>query len=763
MKKLVLLALLSLSILTILSLRADVLFQDSSNYPYANGLIEGQGQWYCYFPATPAKDAFVTNDVLILNSTNKDSVGAPTNGWVNPGEYNYASFSLNVSQLPTSAAYFCQLQNLTDSNDCCHIFISTTGTVVPGTFRLGVANYDTSVNTVVPPAFFPMDLATGITYNVVFLFDTNQANTTFVGSTLWINPSLQDYQNVVDGNIIDVGIGVGFVYGTDTTGSQSLQNINISQVGFSPFANAGISNVLAGTSFTDVNITNLPVIGLSPQSGTNYSGNSATFYTADSGVDLTYQWYSQASGILHDDNVNIIGSTSNILVLNNLSATDNYYVIVTDAYGNSATSLTATNTVITTPTAPFFPPAAPGQSSVGGLMQTNNLFTSTGFTNVANGTGPLSYQWYFAPTNLPITFGPLTGQTAPVLAFPELAYANYGSYYVVASSADGVTDGPTNYLAVVPPVVATLPQLHELMGTIVTNITGANTIIINSNGVSVSGYVTTFGPLTASTKLFSEFYIGYENYGIYVFYNTAGTNAVPPPGTYVTVTGPIQVFHGQLEIDPGATNGVVISNTVPIQMPPPQLGNFNQLATNALGAYGVQVQCSLVSFTNVYIYGTATGGAITGGGIYFSNGFTSLFITQGPYSSPGNTNTVQFFIPAYGFGSISTNFWDKIVPTHAYQVTGVMANFKGASELDVTRIDDIVTNAPPSFMAGLVKTNGLATVTWPALSGSTYSVYSSTNILGPWTQTFGLSYYPSTGAYTDTNSAATKFYRISTP
>ncbi len=54
------------------------------------------------------------------------------------------------------------------------------------------------------------------------------------------------------------------------------------------------------------------------------------------------------------DNANFTGSTSNILTLNNLSASDNYYVVVTDANNLTATSLTATNTVITTPTAPFF-------------------------------------------------------------------------------------------------------------------------------------------------------------------------------------------------------------------------------------------------------------------------------------------------------------------------------------------------------------------------------------------------------------------------
>jgi hypothetical protein len=59
--------------------------------------------------------------------------------------------------------------------------------------------------------------------------------------------------------------------------------------------------------------------------------------------------------------------------------------------------------------------------------------------------------------------------------------------------------------------------------------------------------------------------------------------------------------------------------------------------------------------------------------------------------------------------------------------------------------------------------NGVSQLTWPAVPGSTYSVYSATNITGPWTQTFGLGYYPSTGVYAVTNAAANQFYKVSTP
>jgi hypothetical protein len=759
------------SVLAALSAQAEVLFMDSTNYPYTNGCIEGQGQWYCYYPATPYLDALVTNNVLLLNTTNHDAVATPTNGWLNPTVYyTYASFSINVSQLPSTAngGYFCQFQNDNDTNDCCHLFIDTHDTVVPGTFRLGIANYDTTFSTVIPPHNYPLDLATGVTYTVVMLFDNSGDPTDpLLGATLWINPSVQDYDNALNEDYVSPGIGNGFAYGLDTTGSPNLLAIIVSQIGFSPYANAGISNVVAATTFAEVNTTNPPAIGIPPQSGTNYSGNSTMLYVVASGVDLTYQWYSQTSGALSDSSGNFTGSTSNILVINNLTASDTYYVVVTDAYGNSATSTTALETVITTPTAPFFPPSQPGQASTGGINVTNNLFTSAGFTNLAEGTGPLSYQWYFAPTNLPIAFAPLAGQTGPILAISELAYADAGYYYVQASDAvagGSVTDGPTNSLTVLPPLVATLPQLHELMGTLVTNITGGNQVTVNSNGITVSGYVTTFGPLTVSTKTYAEFYIGYQNSGIYVYWGDAGTNGVPAPGTFVTVTGPCEVYDGQLEIDPGA-NGVVVSNAVPVQMPNPQPANFALLATNALSPYGVQIQCALVTFTNIYIYGSKTGGTIGNGGIFYSNGYTKLYMTEGPYSSPQNTNYITLYVPAYGFGGISTNIWYKPVPKYAYQLSGIMADFDGASELDVTRLQDFVTNAPAAFTNSVtLGKKGVLTMNWPVQTGSTYTVYSASNLLGLWTQiAYGLSYYPTNGTFSVTNTVSEQFYRISTP
>jgi hypothetical protein len=758
---------LSFLVLTTLSMRAVILFQDSTNYPYTNGCIEGQGQWYCYSPSTPYLDALVTNDVLILNATNHDSVAAPTNGWSNSTELTFASFAINVTQLPatTNGGYFCQFQNNNDTDDCCHVFIDTRDTVVPGTYRLGIANFSTSFSSLVPPVNYPLDLSTGVTYTVVILFGNNPEDMTFAGATLWINPSEQDYENVVNGDDISPGIGDGFVYGTDTPANLALQSLVITQIGFSPYANAGISNVMAGTAFEDVNTTNPPVFGIEPQSQTNYSGNSTMFYAVASGVDVTYQWYSQSTGILHDDGVNIIGSTSNILTLNNLSASDEYYAVATDTYGETATSLTATNTVITTPTPPFFP------ASVTAVSLTNNLFTSSGFTNIALGTGPLYYQWYFAPSNSPSTYSPLAGQTSPALNLNLEDYTYSGNYYVVVSNSingGSIAYGPTNSLTEIAPLVATIAQLHNLMVSLSSEIVAnkSGTVNVNTNNVTVSGYVTTFGGFGGS---YTEYFIqDASGYGIQVYLGGFGNTYTPPVGTYVTISGPVVIYHTELEIEP-ASPSAITTNVAPAAAIGPKLANaeFNSLVTNGLSTNAMLGSCSLVTFTNVYIYGKG-GGAIANGGIFYSNSYSTAYFTIGKYSVPNNTNLMEIY--QFGDNYATTPnptlnpFDDQPVPTNCYQLTGIYLSYGGSSEIEPSRLADYVTNPPPAFAASVAQAKGVSTLTWPAQAGSTYSVYSTTNLTGPWTQAAqGLGYYPTNGVFTDTNTAAAKFYQISTP
>ena len=301
MKKITILLIYSL--FTAISLRADVLFSDNLNYP--DGCIETDGLWYAYSPASPQQDAYVTNGFLILNQANHDSVAAPSSNFTTASSIVFASFTINVSSLPTlEGGYFCSFKGSTNVY-IANVFIATTNTTVPGTYQLGIANAVTSVSSPAPGVvFFPLDLATDITYQVVFSYDVNNADP-LAGATLWVNPA----------SVSDVN-----VYPTDTVTNTAQSSIVISQIAFSQYFNQGVAaigNILVGTTFSDVvtNTPQAPVIGIQPQDTNIYSGDNVTLYVAASGTgQLTYQWLSNSIP-LSDDGVTVSGSLSDVVTL----------------------------------------------------------------------------------------------------------------------------------------------------------------------------------------------------------------------------------------------------------------------------------------------------------------------------------------------------------------------------------------------------------------------------------------------------------------
>jgi hypothetical protein len=440
MKKLT--ALVLLLFLTALSSRAVVLFQDALNYP--NGCIETDGLWYAYSPAVPKLDALISNKQLILDQSHSDAVAAPTNNFANtPGNVIvYASFTINVSTLPSSSGtFFASFKDKT--NDYVgNVFIATKGTTVPGTYRLGIDNAGASPSTV-GIAYFPLDLATGITYQAVFSYDTN-LNDSLPDSTLWVNPAtINDFN----------------VYGTDLVTNPVQQSILISQVSFSQYVNQGVAaigRVVVGTTFGDVqtNTPQLPVIGIAPQSTNLYLNDNQTLYVAASGLGvLSYQWLSN-NVPLSDDGVTVVGSQINVLNLYSLQNTANYSVVVANSAG-SVTSAVAVVSINTTPTPPFFVKQP--------YNSTNTLGSTITLSAIANGTGPLTYQWYFAPSNSS-SYNPVTGQASATLALTPADFSESGTYYVQATGAAGSPQNSTTVtVVVIPPPQVTIGYLHSFL------------------------------------------------------------------------------------------------------------------------------------------------------------------------------------------------------------------------------------------------------------------------------------------------------------
>jgi len=681
-----------------------------------------------------------------------------------------------------NGGYFCQFFS-TNKNTCCNVFISTNNAVIPGTFRLSIANFSVSFSNVQQPVTFPEDLCTNVVYNVVIAYDRTIGGVT-EGATLMIDPSQADYDNLLAG----APQNSGFVYGTDKVVVPGQNNIYANAISFQPYITAGISNVVVGTTFEDVynpdTQTAPPVFGLQPVSGTNYSGNSATFSAIAGGSDVTYQWYSTGTGSkLVDDGVNIIGSTSNILVLNNLTGTDSYYVIATDAKLQSTTSATATETVDTTLTGVFFDP------SVTAVKLTNNLFTTATFTDTASGTGPISYQWYFKSTNVGSSFVPVSGQTSPTINVYLADYSSVGQYYVAASNTtNGTTttvNGPINTLVGIAPLVATIDQLHTFMSNNLSAIFAnpGGTVNINNNNVTVSGYVSSYRGYGTT---YTTFYIQNTNgYGVQVFLNSLGNTNAPPIGSYVTVSAPLSVYHSNLEYQP-TTRDAWSTNPAPPIVLNPFLGNpyYGDFVTNPIGANSVRFDDSLITFTNVYIYGSSTGGNLgTGGthsgvgGVFVTNTYTTLYATVGaPYDSKTNSMMMEIFVPNYdphNYASTvfyGTNDFDgQVIPTHCAQVTGMFLIYGGTPsyvEVIPMRYADFVVSNPSAFNVSVGVTNKNATVSWSPVVGQTYSVKSATNLNSSWkNEAYGLNYYPTNGSFSQATSSNTpaKFFRVTTP
>lgn len=718
---------------------ATVLFSDPLNYP--NGCIETDGLWFAE-SSSPLYNTAVYNDLLILtnNGGGQDTVAAPTNGLDNTSGSTelFASFTINVSKVPSAAGnYFSDLMQTStngysDYADVCRIFADATGTNAPGTYRLGIANY-TNIIAGVGATNFPMDLATGVTYQVVVCFGQN--NDPLEGATIWINPSSENDNNY---------------YATDNGGTSQQQAIydtisNITAIEFSPYVNAAIGNVRVGTQFSDVdnNTSFSPVFGIQPQSTTNYSGNNIALYGVASGIDVSYQWLS--------NNVPLVGAQSETLSLSNLQNTANYSIVASSADG-SITSTVATVTVNITPTAPIFTVVPP-------TLATNFVDQTFTLSVAAVGTGPISYQWYFAPTNLPLVYQPIN-VTTPNYTITLANSNNAGTYYVTAYSPAGTNNSQPFSIEIVQPPLVTIGSLHSYI-TLADENTGTEA---GGELFDIQGVVTTIGQI---------FYGGTHDpsYGLYFVQDGTGGCAVfteltatnnPSVGSLVNVVTPVESYYGNLEMAyyEGGTITLLSTNN---PLPAPQLLNFGLATTNPLSSYSSNIECSLVSITNVYLSTSAkTYTAPTAD--FPTNGSVTLYAWPSNTTYPGETNLeVEVYTYTNSTDLVNTNYYGKPIPSYCYQITGIIYVYNPPLELVPSRYQDFVTTLPPKFSTTLAVTNSAPTLSWLAVVGSTYSVYSATNIQGPWTQTFGLAYYPSVGSYTDTNPAPLKFYKISSP
>ena len=159
---------------------------------------------------------------------------------------------------------------------------------------------------------------------------------------------------------------------------------------------------------------------------------------------LSYFWYtnSTATPPLSDSANHIIGSATSVLTITNdvLADGQNYYVVVTNAYGSVTSSvapLTFTGTVPSITTQPSWVPALPftGQTAKAAAL--------------ATGTVPLSYQWFTNSTTSSLSDDANhVGSTSNVLTIAHSTVTDAANYTVVITNIYGAITSSVATLAI---------------------------------------------------------------------------------------------------------------------------------------------------------------------------------------------------------------------------------------------------------------------------------------------------------------------------
>jgi sugar lactone lactonase YvrE len=186
------------------------------------------------------------------------------------------------------------------------------------------------------------------------------------------------------------------------------------------------------------NLIVAPAISAQPQSTSVLAGAAFSLSVGATGTaPLTYQWYQNGNAVA--------GATASTYAVASAATTNagSYTVIVSNPAG-SATSNSAVVAVSLPVVAPSI--AIQPQSITITAGQGGNLSVA------ANGTAPLSYQW-FQNGNA------VAGATSSTYAISNAVTANAGSYTVtVTNSAGTATSAPATVVVGIPPSITSPPQ-----------------------------------------------------------------------------------------------------------------------------------------------------------------------------------------------------------------------------------------------------------------------------------------------------------------
>ena len=207
------------------------------------------------------------------------------------------------------------------------------------------------------------------------------------------------------------------------------------------------------------------------------SGTFGTLNITATGIGLSYQWYTGASG---NTTSSIAGAVSDQYATPTLTANTNYWCRVTNVTG-SVDSVTITITVT------IAVPVITAQSDNSSVTTGDNITLSVTVT----GTG-LSYQWYKGVSGS--TASLISGATARSYTTDALTIG-LSRFWCRVTNAGGTADSTTITItaSIAAPIITTQPS----GGTITTGQTLDLTVVASGTGLSYQWYTGNSGSLTS--------------------------------------------------------------------------------------------------------------------------------------------------------------------------------------------------------------------------------------------------------------------------
>lgn len=725
---------LLLSSFAVVSVRADLIWYESFNYPDGSITNSSGGIWVKHGGGATPSDAIVREDKLEVSTSGvglarQDDVIRPLCvadcPWTNSPTLLYASFTINFTNLPTAnGAYFAHfyVTNFVFQGRLWALTGNPTGTsnvfsALPGTFRLGVS----AASSASPSSILPVDLALNTTYQVVLGWDP----VNLFAATVWVNPIFEGDPSVTSSDAVTPGAvtAFGFRQGTGFGGFLTVSNLAVATTFQEAAASVWNSDAVP------------PVIVYQPQSTTNFGGSAALISAVTAGQgqgSLTYQWLKNGSLYGNPDgNTNALSFPSTTVSDSGL-----YQLIATTPHGLSATSAVA-NLWVTNPAVPPTITVHPTNREV--------TFGQTATFNVAaTGPGTITYQWNR-------NGAPISGETNPLLTIQNVQTNNdtTGTYTCGVTNEFGGVLSSNAVLTAVPVPVVTIAYLRTLVDPVFFLPTNTTAFW------SARGIVTTHSRLTGGNN--TSFYFQDDTGGMGVFI-AGGASMLPAAGDDITVTGPISAFNGGLQFNLSASNPAttVVTNSQNNLLPPGIVLPFsftNGVDYGGLANVFAKIVGSVVTFTNVYF---------AGAGNLFAGGNSTDIIT--------NLHGESFRLFR---NTAMTNLTGQSIPARAWTLSGVLGTFLqssdpnrgGGFQLFPTLYEEIVTNAPPSTTGQIVLAGDAPTISWVAQPYMSYSILGAANVEGPYVPlASGLTFNTTAGQFTDTNAApAARFYRILSP